>query len=85
MFGLENNPSKIRNPSYSSDDNSDGLINFISFLIPLAGVIIYAVNINEKPNMANAAGMSAIMGIFFGIICGIIYYYWLMSQINSYY
>ena len=28
----------------------------VSFLIPLAGVIIYALN--EKPNMANAAGMS---------------------------
>lgn len=84
-FVLENNPSKIRNPSYSSNDNSDGLINLFSFLIPLVGVIIYAVNINEKPNMANAAGRSALLGIFFGVICGIIYFYWVMSQINSYY
>ena len=90
-FGIENNPSNDKNPSFSSndqlgsysDDESDGLINFISFIIPLAGIIIYAVNSSEKPNMANAAGRSALLGIFFGFIGWLIYYNWVMSQINS--
>ena len=90
-FGIENNLKNDKNPSFSSndqlgsysDDESDGLINFISFIIPLAGIIIYAVNSSEKPNMANAAGRSALLGIFFGFIGWLIYYNWLISQINS--
>ena len=90
-FGIENNLKNDKSPSFSSndqlgsysDDESDGLINFISFIIPLAGIIIYAVNSSEKPNMANAAGRSALLGIFFGFIGWLIYYNWVMSQINS--
>ena len=90
-FGIENKITNDKSPSFSSndqlgsysDDESDGLINFISFIIPLAGIIIYAVNSSQKPNMANAAGRSALLGIFFGFIGWLIYYNWLMSQINS--
>ena len=90
-FGIENNLTNDKSPSFSSndqlgsysDDESDGLINFISFIIPLAGIIIYAVNSSQKPNMANAAGRSALLGIFFGFIGWLIYYNWVMSQINS--
>ena len=90
-FGIESNLTNDKSPSFSSndqlgsysDDESDGLINFISFIIPLAGIIIYAVNSSQKPNMANAAGRSALLGIFFGFIGWLIYYNWLISQINS--
>ena len=90
-FGIENNPSKDKSPSFSnndqlgsySDDESDGLINFISFFIPIVGIIVYVINSSDKPRKANAAGRSALFGILFEIIAYFIYYQWLMSQINS--
>ena len=90
-FGIENNPSKDKSPSFSnndqlgsnSDDESDGLINFISFFIPIIGIIVYAVNSSDKPIKASAAGRSALFGILFEIIAYFIYYQWIISQINS--
>ena len=92
-FGIENNLTNDKSPSFSSndqlgsysDDESDGLINFISFIIPLVGIIVFAVNSSDKPNKANAAGRSALFGILFEIIGYFIYYQWLMSQIRSLY
>jgi hypothetical protein len=75
-FGLDKEKNHYDS---SSNDESDGIINIFSFLIPIVGIIVYAIEIDKKPNKAKAAGNSAILGI----IIGIILYFILINNITS--
>tara|TARA_B100001059_G_C17539015_1_gene429408 strand:- start:35 stop:613 length:579 start_codon:yes stop_codon:yes gene_type:complete len=63
----------------SSNDESNFVINLFSFLFPIVGIIIYAIEIDKKPVKAKAAANSAILGIIIGVILCFIY----ISNINS--
>jgi hypothetical protein len=47
------------------EDKVSGGLNFIGFLVPLIGLIIYLVNRKTCPIKANAVGRAALLG--FGI------------------
>ena len=40
----------------------------ISFLLPIIGIIFYMVHIDNKPKKANDLLLSAVIGIFIGLI-----------------
>ncbi len=42
-------------------------LKIVSFLIPLVGLIVYAVNIVQNPKVAKACGKWALMGFIVGI------------------
>ena len=54
-----------------NDQPSTGL-NVISFLIPLVGLIIYLTQMNSSPIKAKPAGKSALYGVIFGFVMGIV-------------
>lgn len=49
------------------DKNSLGL-NILSFLIPIVGLILYLVNLKDKPIMAKGIGKSALIGFIINCI-----------------
>ena len=61
--------------TYSREDDkpSKGL-KFLSFIIPLLGLILYLVNMNEKPISAKAYGKSALIGFIVGIVLYVLYF-----------
>ncbi len=56
--------SKIPN----ENDKPSGGLKFLCFLIPILGLILYLVNINEKPVSAKAYGKMALIGFIVGIV-----------------
>lgn len=44
----------------------------LGFCIPLAGLILYLVWMNERPNSARAAGMGALISVIISVVFGII-------------
>lgn len=64
----------------ANDDIPNPWANFLSFLLPLAGGILYYINKKEKPICAKSYFKWAIIGIVVDVICEIIieaidYYY----------
>ena len=49
------------------DKNSVGL-NILSFLIPIVGLILYCINVNDKPIMAKGIGTWALIGFVINLI-----------------
>lgn len=54
--------------SYSVNDNGTFLWGFLGFFIPVAGLILYIVWKDEKPNSAKAAGTGALISVLLGIL-----------------
>jgi hypothetical protein len=50
------------------EDESDGGLNLISFLIPLVGIIYYAVNQDNKPLKSKAALTSSLVAVVLFIV-----------------
>ena len=50
-----------------NDTPSMGL-NILSFLIPIAGLILFCVNINSKPKSAKSYGIWALAGVLAGFL-----------------
>lgn len=56
-------------PKYPrEDDKPSGGLKFLSFIIPIVGLILYLVNMNDKPVSAKAYGKSALIGFIVGIV-----------------
>jgi len=53
----------------------------LGFLIPIAGLILFAVWSKEKPKTAKATGIAGILGFIFGIVISILTYSFLFSSI----
>ena len=67
------------NGNVTDDDVPTTGLNVLSFLIPLAGLVLYLVNRSEKPNCAKSylkwAAISFAIGIVIQIIVQVIDYY----------
>lgn len=63
------------NVSSNSSENYQGEI-IISFLIPLIGLILYAVNSNTNPEKAKKLLIASFWGIGIGLLC----YYFLIAK-----
>ncbi len=61
------------------DDKPSGLLKFICFFVPILGLILYLVNINEKPVSAKAYGKSSLIGFVLGIV---LYVFFLISMFS---
>ena len=53
-------------------DSPDLILNIISFLIPIAGLIIYIVDKDNHPNRAKSAGKFALLGIIISFTLSIL-------------
>lgn len=49
------------------EDKPSGGLKFLCFLVPILGLILYLVNMNDKPVSAKAYGKSALIGFIVGI------------------
>ncbi len=52
----------------TGDDKPSGGLKFLCFLIPIVGLILYLVNMKDKPISAKAYGKMALIGFIIGII-----------------
>lgn len=68
----DSNSSNINNTTDDSNENYTGA-SIVSFLIPLVGLIIYAIHITDNKKLAkkclDSAGAGLILGIFIAGIC----------------
>lgn len=55
-----------------SDEEASGGLLVVSFLIPLVGLIVYGVNIKEKPKKAKSCLKSALWSIGLGVVFNIV-------------
>ena len=55
-----------------NDDNVQVGIKIICFLFPIIGVILYIVNVNEKPNYAKTCLIFALLPFIVGIVLVIV-------------
>jgi hypothetical protein len=50
------------NPMNKANDKPSGLLKFLCFLLPMLGLILYIMNVHDKPVSAKAYGKSALIG-----------------------
>lgn len=55
------------------DDKKNVLLNIISFLFPLIGLILYLVLKNQTPIKAKGCGKAALIGFIVGVIVSIVF------------
>ena len=58
----------------SEDDKPSGILKVLCFFIPVLGLILFLVNMNEKPVSAKAYGKSALIGFVVGIALYVIFF-----------
>ena len=68
-----NTQNTYRNPYVQTLDEVSGGLCFLSFLIPLFGIIYWAVKYRETPKRAQACGVTALISWAIGIVFSIIY------------
>ena len=69
---------KSYSPYSPEDDKPSGGLKFVCFLIPIVGLILYLVNMNEKPVSAKAYGKMALIGFIVSIVLYILYFVFLL-------
>ena len=50
------------------DDKPSGILKFFCFFIPILGLVLYLINMKDKPISAKAYGKSALIGFIIGIV-----------------
>lgn len=68
--GEEGNPETQTNDS--PEDNASCLLVGISFLFPIVGIIVYAINTKENPNKAKSCLKAALWGFGIGLAMNLI-------------
>ncbi|MCL2655708.1 MAG: hypothetical protein FWD65_08505 [Coriobacteriia bacterium] len=56
---------------------------FLGFVIPLVGLILYAVWFRDRPGPAKSAGTGALVGVAISVVAGIIYFIVIASITRS--
>ena len=65
-------------------DEPDTVLNVLSFLIPIVGLILYCVNINKFPKKAKTLGKWALIGFGVSVVIGIIWRAVAVASIANY-
>lgn len=57
-------------PTYQGSVSDDGgfLWGLLGFCVPIAGLVIYLIWKDERPNNANAAGTGALVSVVLGVV-----------------
>jgi hypothetical protein len=61
------------NESYTYNDDGGFLWGLLGFCVPVAGLVLYLVWKDERPNTANAAGIGALVNVVGGIVFYILF------------
>lgn len=64
--------NKLKDDLISQYDNTDSMSigwGILGFFIPVAGLVLFLVWQNSKPNSAKAAGIGALIGLIVSVIC----------------
>ena len=71
--------------STTSSANDDGGLGWglLGFCVPVAGLILYLVWMNDRPNSAKAAGKGALISVILGIVASIVYVIAIIALIGS--
>ena len=54
--------------NYAANDTGGFGWGLLGFCVPLAGLILYLVWMNERPRTAKAAGMGALISVIFSVL-----------------
>ncbi len=65
---------KAYSPYSQEYDKPSGGLKFLCLLIPVVGLVLYLVYMNEKPVSAKAYGKMALIGFIIGIVLYILYF-----------
>lgn len=57
----------------ANNDAPDTMMTLLGFFVPLAGLIIYLVNMDTKPLMARSAGKGALIGVITSTVLSIVF------------
>lgn len=80
--------NKLKDDLISQYDNTDSMSigwGILGFFIPVAGLVLFLVWQNSKPNSAKAAGIGALISVILSIIFTIIYAVMFVGLVNSLY
>ena len=73
--GTELNPKKTKNPTVS--DDMDGvppvLFGVLGAMVPVAGLVLWAIYKDSKAALAKASGLGAIIGFGLSVLASIAY------------
>lgn len=64
--------NKLKDDLINQYDNTDSMSigwGILGFFIPVAGLVLFLVWQNSKPNSAKAAGIGALIGLIVSVIC----------------
>ena len=67
-----------------ADSGSKAGWGILSYLIPIAGLILFLMWKNERPKTAKICGICALVSVILSIVVGIIYGAMLGSMLSSY-
>lgn len=69
----------------TSPSNDEGGLGWglLGFCVPVAGLILYLVWMNDKPNTAKAAGKGALVSVILSIILSIVYVIFIVVLASS--
>ena len=66
--GCAINGSSFCKNNDAEEDVPNGGLNLLGFLIPIAGLILYCVNVTKTPKKANQIGAFSLAGFLIGLI-----------------
>ncbi len=70
---LQGGSSPQYRPQPAPDDTGGFGWGLLGFCVPVAGLVLYLVWMNEKPNNAKAAGMGALVSVIMSVVMMIFY------------
>lgn len=78
------NGDVVVSPSTPSSNDDGGLgWGLLGFCVPVAGLILYLVWMNDRPNSAKAAGKGALISVIVSIILSIVYVIAIIALVGS--
>ena len=85
--GAKQNIPAARNEPHQPEQDDDGNIlwGLLGFVVPIAGIILWALWYNDRPRCAKVAGLGALISIILGIILTVVFFallYYNNGEIN---
>lgn len=84
--GAYQQPPYYQQPYYqqpAQNDRGGCLWGGLGFLIPIAGLILFLVWKNERPNTAKACGIGALVSVILAVVFSILYVILMVTVLDS--